>query len=160
MSQFPRSLIRSAVALAALAAPVAAVADSAPAPSALGRLAEPGRAVLAIQAAFPAKEGDVRVAIYDEDNFLEQASQKRWAPLGEDGVAVIPLEGLTPGAYAFVAYFDENGDGVLNRGGVLGKPREPIAFSNDVKPKLRRPRFDEAKVDVAPGAVVVLTLED
>jgi len=48
----------------------------------------------------------------------------------------------------------------LNRGKVIGRPKEPLAFSNGVKPKLRKPRFEEAKVDVVPGSVVVLTLDD
>jgi uncharacterized protein (DUF2141 family) len=73
---------------------------------------------------------------------------------------VLALGDLAPGEYAFAAYLDENGDGKLNRGKVLGRPKEPVAFSNGVKPKLRKPRYDETKVSVAPGSVVVITLED
>ena len=49
---------------------------------------------------------------------------------------------------------------MLNRGKVLGRPKEPVAFSNGVVPKLRKPRYDETKVAVAPGSVVVITLKD
>jgi uncharacterized protein (DUF2141 family) len=100
----------------------------------------------------------VRFAAFREAAFLEEASAKGDAKIGEDGVAVVALKGLPAGEYAFVAYYDRNGDGKLNRGGVLGKPKEPYALSNGVRPKLRRPRFEEAKVAVAPGAVVVLTI--
>ena len=95
-----------------------------------------------------------------EEAFLDRAAAKFEAIVGEDGVAVLSLANLAPGAYVFVAYYDANGDGRLNRGGMLGRPKEPFAFSNGVRPKLRRPRFDEAKVEVDRGAVVVIELED
>lgn len=139
-----------------------ALADSAPAPEPFARYADPTNAVLAVRADFAAAPGgSVRISVYDSDkSFLERAIVKYRVTIDENGVAVTPLRGLRPGMYAFVAYYDENGDGRLNRGGVLGKPKEPIAFSNGVRPKLRKPHFDEAKVDVEPGAVVVLTLAD
>lgn len=144
---------------AALAAG-SALADNAPAPEALAQYADPSSVVLAVKAAFPVSGGSVRVSVYDDKSFLGRAIMKNEATFGDDGVAVVALRGLEPGAYAFVAYFDANGDGRLNRGGVLGKPKEPLVFSNGVRPKLRKPHFDETKVEVAPGSVVVLTLED
>lgn len=127
----------------------------------VARFADPERIVLAVLAPFAARGGEVRVAVYpDPQSFLQRAALKESAPLDETGVAVVKLADLDPGPYAFVAYLDANGDGVLNRGGVLGKPKEPFAFSNGVRPKLRKPRFDETAVAVEPGAVVVLTLED
>lgn len=126
------------------------------------KYADPGQAVAAVKTEFRADAGQaVRLAIYDsEEAFLEHARAKHEARLDEEGVAVLPLADLEPGEYAFAAYLDENGDGVLNRGKILGRPKEPVAFSNGVKPKLRKPRYDETKVTVAPGSVVVITLED
>lgn len=127
----------------------------------LQKFADPESVTLAIRAEFPAVGGAVRVSVYDTaEGFLEVATLKDQATVDETGVAVLKLRELNPGPYAFVAYYDANGDGQLNRGSVLGKPKEPYAFSNGVKPKLRKPRFDEAAVDVAPGAVVLMTLED
>jgi uncharacterized protein (DUF2141 family) len=127
----------------------------------LQKFADPESVTLAVRAEFPATGGAVRVSVYDTpEAFLEQAALKEEALVDESGLAVLKLRELDPGPYAFVAYYDANGDGQLNRGGVLGKPKEPYAFSNNVKPKLRKPRFDEAAVEVAPGALVVLTLED
>ena len=77
-----------------------------------------------------------------------------------DGVAYVLLYGLEPGDYAIAAYLDENGDGVLNRGSVLGRPKEPIAFSNGARPSLRAPRFSEARVILEPGSVITITLRD
>ena len=102
----------------------------------------------------------MRLAVYDsEANFLEMAAIKHQGSLDETGLAIVRLRGLAPGEYAFAAYLDENADGKLNRS-AIGIPKEPIAFSNGVVPKLRKPGFDETKVDVAPGSVVVITLED
>lgn len=127
----------------------------------VARFADPDNVVLAVLAKFPTKGGDVRISVYnDPETFLERAELKETAPVDANGVAVLKLHDLAPGPYAFVAYYDANGDGMLNRGGVLGKPKEPYAFSNGVRPKLRKPRFDETAVKVEPGAVVVLTLED
>lgn len=137
-----------------------ALADNATAPEALAQYSDPASVVLAVKTAFPAPGGSVRVSVYDDKSFLENAIIKQQATLDENGVALVSLRELEPGAYAFVAYFDANGDGRLNRGGLLGKPKEPLVFSNGVRPKLRKPHFDEAKVDVAPGSVVLLTIED
>lgn len=153
---------RIAAAGAALGAFAAcgAVAGNLMPSSDLQRFSDPASVVLAIRTEFPAAGGAVRLSVYDgEAHFLEEALLKQQAVVDETGVALMSFKDLAPGAYAFVAYFDANGDGELNRGGVLGKPKEPFAFSNGVRPKLRKPRFDEAAVDVAPGAVVVLTLE-
>ncbi len=137
------------------------MADSVPPPSDLSRFADPDNIVLAVRTAFPAAGGEVRLAVYaDETQFLEKALAKHEAVVDESGVAVMKLAELAPGTYAFAAYYDANGDGKLNRGGVLGKPKEPFGFSNGVRPKLRKPKFEEAAVDVAPGAVVELTIED
>jgi uncharacterized protein (DUF2141 family) len=149
------------VSAAAAIAISAALADSATPPDDLARFSDPASVVLAVRADFAAAGGDVRLAVYsDEANFLEQALVKEAAKVGEDGLAVMKLDDLKPGIYAFAAYYDANGDGRLNRGGVLGKPKEPFGFSNGVRPKLRKPKFEEAAVEVGPGAVIALTIED
>ena len=152
--------------LAGLAASVlalgvgAAFADSAPPPNPFSKFSAAGAIVLAVTTEFAPAGGHIRVAIYeDEANFLETAQSKRDAVIGDEGLALLTISDLTPGEYAFVAYYDENGDGKLNRS-FIGKPKEPYVFSNNVRPKLRKPTFSETKVAVAPGEVVVLTLKD
>ncbi len=148
-----------AAASAAALTVASALADNAPMIDDYSKYSDPMSVVLAVRTEFNAVGGAVRLSVYDEKAFLEQAAIKHQGVVNEEGLAVVSIHGLAPGAYAFVAYYDENGDGKLNRG-TLGQPKEPVAFSNGVKPKLRKPRFDEAKVDVAPGAVVVLTLDN
>ena len=138
-----------------------ALADSAPTGNPFSKYAEDGSVVAAVQTMFDAPAGQsVRIAVYDsEENFLEMAAVKHAGKLDETGLALVHLRGLPKGEYSFAAYLDQNADGKLNRS-AIGLPKEPFAFSNGVVPKLRKPRFDETKVDVAPGSVVVITLED
>ncbi len=138
----------------------AAFADNAPPPNPFSKFSTANAVVLAVRSEFAPAGGHVRVAVYDgEATFLESAAAKHDALVNEDGLALLTLADLEPGDYAFVAYYDKNGDGKLNRN-VLGKPKEPYIFSNDVRPKLRKPTFDETKVAVARGEVIVLTLKD
>ena len=118
--------------------------------------------VAAIKTTFAAEPGQaVRLTIYDsKENFLEIPFAKRHGRIDERGFAVVSLGNLEPGEYSIAAYLDENGDGKLNRGKFLGFPKEPVAFSNGVIPKLGKPSFDETKVSVAADSVVVITLDD
>ena len=118
--------------------------------------------IAAIVTTFAVEPGKaVRLTIYDsKETFLETASAKIEATVNEDGIAVASLDSLAPGEYAIAAYLDENGDGKLNRGKLLGIPKEPLAFSNGVKIKLSKPRYEDAKVRVEPGSVVMITLDD
>ena len=118
--------------------------------------------IAAVVTTFAVEPGKaVRLTIYDsEETFLEKASAKIEATINEDGIAVASLDSLTPGDYAIAAYLDENGDGKLNRGKLLGLPKEPVAFSNGVKIKLSKPRYEDAKVRVQPGSVVMITLDN
>ncbi len=124
--------------------------------------ADPAIPVAAVQTTFDVDPGKaIRLAVYDsKEAFLENATVKHQALVDARGLAVLPLGGLAPGEYAFAVYLDLNGDGKLNRGKIFGRPKEPVAFSNGAKAKLRKPRFDEAKVTVEPGGVVVITLND
>ncbi|MDZ7629378.1 MAG: DUF2141 domain-containing protein [Parvularculaceae bacterium] len=133
-------------------------ADSMPTPNPLAGLTSDDAVVLAVKSEAPAGK-EVRLTVYDNPStFLEIPASRHHATVGSDGLAIVKVDGLKAGEYAIVAYLDENGDGRLNRN-ALGKPKEPFIFSNDVKPKLKKPSFDETKVSVGPGEVVVLTLK-
>ncbi|MEM9705179.1 MAG: DUF2141 domain-containing protein [Pseudomonadota bacterium] len=137
-----------------------ALADSLPRPNPFARFADPNGVVLAVETPFVDQGGSIRVSVYgSEEEFLENALIKTEGELGDDGVAIIPIGALPLGQYAFVAYFDENDDNRLNRG-FVGRPKEPYAFSNGVRPKLSKPDFKDAKLDVGPGSVVVLSIDD
>ena len=148
--------------VAGLTAMGAALADPSGAVNLFSLHADNPVSIAAVVTTFAVEPGKaVRLTIYDsEENFLQTASAKLEALVNEDGVAVASLDSLTPGDYAIAAYLDENGDGKLNRGKLLGIPKEPVAFSNGVKIKLSKPRYEDAKVRVEPGSVVVITLDE
>ena len=150
---------RFALGLAAAAA--AATAGAAVcAKAGLPDYASPQTVVLAVKADFAPPGGMVRLTVYDSAaHFLHSPLIKHQGTVDANGYAVIALPSLRAGSYAFAAYYDVNGDGMLNRS-MLGRPKEPFVFSNDVRPKLRKPKFNETAVTVAPGDVVVLTLKN
>jgi uncharacterized protein (DUF2141 family) len=59
---------------------------------------------------------------------------------------------LAPGSYAVSAAHDINGNGKTDRN-FVGLPTEPWAVSNNVRPTLRAPRFNEAVFTVAAEEV-------
>ena len=129
---------------------------------------DPKGVVLSVQTPFAPIEkqdenderGHVRLTVYDsKENFLEKPFLKSTAPVNERGEAVLSLGPLPEGEYAFVAYYDKNGDRKLNRS-FIGRPKEPFAFSNGVRPKLRKPKFKRTKVNVVPGDVIVIRIKD
>lgn len=68
----------------------------------------------------------------------------------------IPVE-LAPGEWAVALSQDLNNNDKLDKN-FLGIPTEPFAFSNNVKPRLSAPSFQECKFTVSgPGQVVNIT---
>lgn len=124
------------------------------------KYSDPEKSVLAVQTAFDVDEGNIRVVAYENElDFLKQPIARFHAQLDPTGLAIISLASLTQENYSFVAYLDENHDGKLNRN-ILGKPKEPYIFSNGVRAKLRKPTFEETKVSLQSGNVIVLTIKD
>lgn len=148
--------------IASITALSAAIADPSDSVNLFSLHADSAMPIAAVVTTFAVEPGKaVRLTIYDsEENFLEKPRAKIEAVVNEDGVALASLDSLAPGDYAIAAYLDENGDGKLNRGKLLGIPKEPVGFSNGVKIKLKKPRYEDAKVRVEPGSVVVITLGD
>lgn len=92
-------------------------------------------------------------------------SAKNW--LGETGVAsgvaaitesmegelvVFELE-LPLGEYAFSVFHDVNGNGKLDAN-FIGIPREPVASSNNAKPKFGPPKYEDAVFTLNQSGVV------
>lgn len=110
---------------------------------------EPAGAVLEVEVAnTQAGRGAVRVKLYaSEDTFLDVVDAQVEVGVPEEGVAKAVFEGLAPGEYAVVVYYDLNGNRKLDRG-LFGIPLEPLGFSNDVVPVFSAPDFEDAAVAV------------
>lgn len=101
-------------------------------------------------------EGQIGCALFAEARGFpgEGATVRRVVPADPKGVEC-RFEGLAPGSYAVAVLHDLNGNG-RNDTNFLGLPTEDWGVSNNVRPTLRAPRFDEAAVEVKDGPAVVI----
>ncbi len=59
---------------------------------------------------------------------------------------------LPPGSYAFSAYLDVNGNGELDSN-FIGIPKEPVALSNNARPRFGPPKFKDARFELGEAGV-------
>lgn len=102
-------------------------------------------------------EGVLVLQVYDNPDafgdFRNPALEKRFS-MRPDGV--YRIDGVPVGSVAVLAYIDVNDNGALDRT-FIGIPREPIALSNDYRPK-GPPSFQRASFDVVAGQVQTLDI--
>ena len=65
--------------------------------------------------------------------------------------------GLTKGDYAVAIYQDENNNDNCDKN-FFGIPVEPYAFSNDIRPKLSVPSFDDCSFPLNQSKIVTIQL--
>ena len=99
-------------------------------------------ALFAAPAGFPREQG--------------AAAQRRERPLRTASDTVV-FSDLSAGRYAVAVHHDEDRDQVLDAN-AFGIPREGWGASNDPRPRLRAPRFDEAAFEIAGDRVIVVRL--
>jgi len=81
----------------------------------------------------------------DADTYLDPKAQlKTYRFVPKATTLKLKLTDLPFGTYAIAFYQDMNDSGAIDKNG-LGIPKEPYAFSNDIRPKLRAPSFDDCK---------------
>lgn len=98
--------------------------------------------------------GDVIFALYNSSKtFTKQAYKTAFVHINNDKCEWV-LKGLPHGDYAIVLVHDENGNHDMDNN-LLGLPKEPYAFSNNVKPRLSAPPFHDAKFSVGRGETIV-----
>ncbi len=85
------------------------------------------------------------VSVFSEKDFLEKSIQTKSVVIS--GSKVIVEFDLPPGEYAVSSYQDENNNGKLDRY-IIGKPKEPYGFSNNVKP-FGPPSYKDCKFTLA-----------
>lgn len=102
-------------------------------------------------------EGQVRVAVYTQDNWLGQEPFARvWTP--PEGDSVTAKFSLPLGEYAVAVLHDLNDNGRMDYR-LLRLPKEPFGFSNGAKPKLGPPPFEDAAFSLgAEGLSITIEL--
>lgn len=68
------------------------------------------------------------------------------------------FENLAPGNYAIAVSHDRNGNRKVDRN-LVGIPKEAWGVSNNARPRMRAPRFEEAQATLAAGETLTLTIE-
>jgi uncharacterized protein (DUF2141 family) len=96
--------------------------------------------------------GIIRLGLYDaarypDDDSKPIASADVPAVAGE---TVVTLHAIPPGTYAIQTFQDVNANDKMDTSWV-GLPLEPFGFSQDAKPFLSKPSFDEVKFALAAG---------
>ncbi|MGJ8687433.1 MAG: DUF2141 domain-containing protein [Spongiibacteraceae bacterium] len=97
--------------------------------------------------------GSIVARAYNKGNWLSDtplASTDITLPNNFSGEQLTLIMTLEPGEYAFSAYHDVDGNGIMNRN-MIGLPAEPAGLSNNHRPRFGPPRYRKAKLIVTPG---------
>lgn len=91
-------------------------------------------------------KGEIKVGVFDTDtNFLKEGHAiKNYSIKVKNNTATLTITDLPKGEYAITMYHDQNSDNECNRN-FIGIPKEPYAFSNNVKPKMSAPKYKDCK---------------
>ena len=102
--------------------------------------------------------GHVSIALFSSENGFPEKSENAFKLQVQEiknGQAVFNFQFLPPGNYAFAVLHDENKDGEMKKN-ILGIPREGFAFSQNFKPKIGAPDFEEASFKLNSGTNKVI----
>lgn len=132
-----------------------ALGSAAPAP----RVAPTTQLVTVVVSSLASTTSVVKLNFYNApEKFLKEGQMAIRMVVRPDGknTLSIPVE-LTTGEWAVALSQDLNNNDKLDKN-FLGIPTEPFAFSNNVKPRLSAPKFQECKFMVTgPGQVVTIS---
>ena len=105
-------------------------------------------------------EGEIGCALYAGTEGFPLDSSKatqQWHAAKRKGVECV-FEGLEPGAYAVAVSQDFNGNRETDTN-FVGIPQEPWGVSNNVRPFLRPPTFEEAAVQLGSESASRIEVE-
>lgn len=106
--------------------------------------------------------GQVAIAVFSASEGFPKddarAAHRARVSIDATGHARALFKDLAPGDYAVAAFHDDNNSGKLETN-LFGVPQKGYGFSNNARPSLRAPRFDEARFSLPDeGAKVLIEL--
>ncbi|SDX84081.1 DUF2141 domain-containing protein [Hymenobacter psychrophilus] len=119
-----------------------------------------GLSVTVVVSALASESSAVKLYFYNvRENFLVPKGYAFMRVVKPDGQRQVRLPvQLPPGEWAVAITQDLNNNDKVDKN-LLGIPTEPFAFSNNVRPRLAPPAFDDCKFMVRePGQVVSIRL--
>jgi uncharacterized protein (DUF2141 family) len=98
--------------------------------------------------------GQVRIAVFDsEEGWLKTAVRSKILDLESTECRWI-VGGIPPGEYGLAIFHDRNANGKNDRN-LLGIPKEPYGFSNNVRASFGPPKWSKSRFEVvAPSSEV------
>ena len=114
--------------------------------------------VTVVVASLASTSSIVKLNFYNApEKFLKDGQMAIRMVVRPDGKNTLSIPvALAPGEWAVAISQDLNNNDKLDKN-FLGIPTEPFAFSNNVKPRLSAPKFEECKFTVTgPGQVVTI----
>lgn len=95
------------------------------------------------------KKGQIEIGLFNkEKNFLKNGAQFLKRKINVKGNKLnYTFENLPKGNYAIAVFHDENGNNKCDTN-LIGIPLEGYGFSNNFKPKVSAPKFEQTKVYV------------
>jgi uncharacterized protein (DUF2141 family) len=105
------------------------------------------------------QDGVIEIALYrDQEHFAKVGQTYRIARVKpEGGVLVHEFKDLPEDSYAVCLYHDENGNKSCDRN-FFGIPTEAYAFSNNIRPKLSVPSFQECSMKLDRNRIFTIKL--
>ncbi len=104
------------------------------------------------------KKGSVYIGWYtSEKDYTDgnNATIKKIVPVHDKQEIAVKFDQVSPGVYAIAVFFDENGNGELDKN-FLGIPKEVYGFSNNIIPLTRSATFKEASFIVGASAETIV----
>lgn len=103
--------------------------------------------------------GQISCALFDQANGFPMDASKAMQQFAATDAKSIEFifKDLKPGKYALAVMNDTNGNTVLDKN-FLGIPKEPWGVSNNVRPSLRAPKFEEATFEILPSQTTNQTI--
>ena len=101
--------------------------------------------------------GRMYIGIFKPTNVFPQGPPLTKQSVAVDAHTVHVTFELEPGEYAVALYQDVNSNGHIDKR-MFGLPKEPYGFSNNIRPHLATPKFDECKVLVREDAKTMIKL--
>ncbi|MFM6946584.1 MAG: DUF2141 domain-containing protein [Flavobacteriales bacterium] len=104
-------------------------------------------------------KGLIEFALYkNPDVFTQAGKTHRLARVNaQKGEVSFVFSDLDPGKYAIVVYHDENQNKICDKN-FFGIPTEAYAFSNNVRPKLSVPSFEDCAVQLQQNKSIAIQM--
>jgi|AntRauTorckE5430_2_1112549.scaffolds.fasta_scaffold00698_11 uncharacterized protein (DUF2141 family) len=92
--------------------------------------------------------GNVRIGIYKSTNdFPDEKNtyKNKIYKISKAGTITLKISDLPCGNYAIALYQDKNKNGTMDKN-FAGIPKEPFAFTNNIKPRFSAPSFEDCEI--------------